>query len=105
MLFSTQILKEQENGSVIQRFCLALLQKCSVKDTVIPTLMEHDMVNWLMTLIKKSLAEKIHHFSLDFGSALLANIIHAPSTLASLSQEPKQAQYVSVPLLSLCNQC
>lgn len=50
-----KILKEQENGSVIQRFCLALLQKCSVKDTVIPTLMEHDMISWLMALIKKSL--------------------------------------------------
>jgi len=89
-----QILKEQENGSVIQRFCLALLQKCSVKDTVIPTMMEHDMVNWLMTLIKKSLNEKIHHFSLDFGSALLANIIHAPSTLVALANDHKQAQYV-----------
>lgn len=88
------MLKEQENGSVIQRFCLALLQKCSVKDTVIPTFMEHDMINWLMTLIKRSLKEKIHHFSLDFGSALLANIIHAPSTLAALAQDPKQAQVV-----------
>lgn len=89
-----KILKEQDNGSVIQRFCLALLQKCSVKDTVIPTFMEHDMVNWIMSLIKKSLKEKIHHFSLDFGSALLANIIHAPSTLTALSQDPKQAQMV-----------
>ena len=61
---------------------------------MIPTFMEHDMINWLMTLIKKSLAEKIHHFSLDFGSALLANIIHAPSTLLGLAQDPKQAQYV-----------
>lgn len=82
---------------MIQRFCLALLQKCSVKDTVIPTFMEQDMINWIMALIKRSLKEKIHHFSLDFGSALLANIIHAPSTLAALAQDPKQAQVV--PLL------
>ena len=79
---------------MIQRFCLALLQKCSVKDTVIPTLLEHDMVNWLMTLIKRSLKEKTHHFSLDFGSALLANIIHAPSTLAVLAENQQQAQVV-----------
>lgn len=58
------------------------------------------MVYWLMALIKKSLTDKIHHFSLDFGSALLANIIHAPSTLSALAQEPKQAQYV---LASLCS--
>ncbi len=54
------------------------------------------MIDWLMTLIKKSLNEKIHHFSLDFGSALLANIIHAPSTLLVLAQDPKQAQFVLV---------
>ena len=89
-----QILKEQENGSVIQRFCLALLQKCSVKETVIPTFLEYDMIKWLMNLINKSLTEKIHNFSLDFGSALLANIIHAPSTLAVLSADAKQAQHV-----------
>jgi hypothetical protein len=52
------------------------------------------MINWLMVLINKSLTTKIHHFSLDFGSALLANIIHAPTTLAYLSQDPKQAQKV-----------
>ena len=27
-----KILKEQENGNVTQRFCLAILQKCSIKD-------------------------------------------------------------------------
>ena len=52
------------------------------------------MINWLMSLIQKSLKDKIHHFSLDFGSALLANIIHAPSTLMNLAQDPKQAQHV-----------
>jgi len=56
--------------------------------------MEHSMINWLINLIKQSLKEKIHHFSLDFGSALLANIIHAPSTLLALTKDPKQAQLV-----------
>ncbi len=52
------------------------------------------MVNWLMKLIKESLTKKIHHFSLDFGSALLANIIHAQSTLITLSQDPEYAHHV-----------
>ena len=52
------------------------------------------MVNWLMKLIRESLSKKIHHFSLDFGSALLANIIHAQTTLNSLSQDPQYAQHV-----------
>ena len=74
---------------------MALLQKCSVKETVIPTFVEHDMINWVMALIKKSISTKIHHFSLDFASALLANIIHAPSTLNYLSSNPAYAQHVS----------
>jgi hypothetical protein len=53
------------------------------------------MINWLMDLISKSIADKsIHHFSLDFGSALLANIVHAPSTLVYLSSKPTYAQNV-----------
>jgi len=30
-----EILKEQEDGSVTQRFCIAILQKMSVKETTI----------------------------------------------------------------------
>lgn len=53
------------------------------------------MINWLMDLIAKSITNKsIHHFSLDFGSALLANIIHAQSTLLMLSSKPVVAQQV-----------
>jgi hypothetical protein len=53
------------------------------------------MVNWLMKLIKESLTKKIHHFSLDFGSALLANIIHAQTTLTTLNQDPEYAHHVN----------
>lgn len=55
------------------------------------------MINWLMNLIEKSVGDKsIHHFSLDFGSALLANVIHAPSTLIYLSAKPAYAQNVLI---------
>ena len=61
------------------------------------------MINWIMDLISKSISDKsIHHFSLDFGSALLANIIHAPSTLIHLSAKPAYAQNVTL-FLSLVN--
>ncbi len=63
---------------------------------MIPTFVEHDMINWVMTLIKKSVNSKIHHFSLDFASALLANIIHAPSTLSYLSANSAYAQHVLI---------
>jgi hypothetical protein len=55
------------------------------------------MINWLMELITKSVKDKsIHHFSLDFGSALLANIIHAPPTLTYLSSKFNYAQNVNI---------
>jgi hypothetical protein len=60
--------------------------------------MNNKMIDWLMNLIKDSIKTKIHHFSLDFGSALLANIIHAPTTLTALSEDPKQAQHVIINL-------
>ena len=54
------------------------------------------MINWVMSLIKKSINNKIHHFSLDFASALLANIIHASSTLSYLSENAAYAQHVYI---------
>jgi hypothetical protein len=50
-----RILKEQENGSVTQRFCLAILQKCSIKESVVPTLTNCDMIHWVINLIRLSL--------------------------------------------------
>lgn len=79
-----QIMKEQENGSVTQRFCLAILQKCSIREALIPTLVDHDLIKWTINLLKKSLHQKIHVFCLDFSSAMLANIIHTPSTISFL---------------------
>lgn len=96
-----EILKKQENGSVTQRFCIAILQKCSIKDTVIPTYVEHGMINWVINLINKSLNTKIHVFCLDFASAMLANVIHTPSTIEYLEYNPEIATKVMDSLLRL----
>jgi len=69
---------------VTQRFCLAILQKCSIKELIIPVLVKHDMIQWVISLINQSLQSKIHVFCLDFASAMLANIVHTPSTLQYL---------------------
>ena len=89
-----KILKDQENGSVCQRFCLAILQKCSIKESLIPTFVKMDMINWVITLLKKSFSSKIHVFCLDFSSAMLANVIHTPSTIQHLEQSPEFARNV-----------
>jgi hypothetical protein len=82
-------LKDQENGSVTQRFCMAILQKASIKESVIPTLVETDMINWTINLLKKSLTAKIHVFCLDFSSAMLANIVHTATTIQYLETHPE----------------
>ena len=61
---------------------------------MVPTFIEADMINWLMSLIRKSITTKVHQFSLDFGSALLANIIHTGSTLEYLERNLTLAQHV-----------
>lgn len=50
----------------------------SIREAVIPTLIESNMIQWVVNLVKKSLDKKIHIFCLDFSSALLANIVHSP---------------------------
>ena len=95
------IMKDTENGSVTQRFCIAILQKCSVKDTVIPTLIEQGLIFWCFDLINKSLTSKIHIFCLDFASALLSNIMHSPHTLAFLENNIDIAKKVLGSLLTL----
>jgi len=38
------------------------------------------IIDWIVDLVKRSLKKEIHVFSLDFSTALLANILHAKDT-------------------------
>lgn len=95
------VLKEQEDGSVTQRFCIAILQKMSIKEDLVETLMKNKMIDWIVKLMERSLESEIHAFSLDFGSALLANILHANTTLDYLEKNPAFAKNVMERLLTL----
>lgn len=68
---------EQDNGNVTQRFCLAILQKCSVKEGIICTYLDNDLINWVLKLVNVSFKVKVHMFCLDFATAMLANIVHS----------------------------
>ncbi len=96
-----KILKGCETGSVTQRFCIAILQKCSIKETVIPTLIESNMIFWVLDLLNESLTKKVHVFCLDFSSALLANIMHSPHTISFLENSPDIARKVLENMLNL----
>jgi len=49
-----EILKEQEDGSVTQRFCIAILQKMSVKEVTIELFVQKNMIQWVLKLLEKS---------------------------------------------------
>jgi hypothetical protein len=76
-----EALGEEEAGSVGQRFAIAALQKIvALEEAVIGALLESGLVPWLKTsLLERSLlgGEYMHSFCLDFGSALLANLLNS----------------------------
>ena len=57
------------------------------------------MVNWIMTLVERSSKREIHIFSLDFASALMANILHATSTHEYMQKNTKYTKDLMVKLL------
>jgi hypothetical protein len=77
-------MKGQDDGTVIQRFCIAILQKMSVKEDSIPIYMKSGLIDWIIKLLQRSRISDIHIFCLDFASALLANILHSNITLEYL---------------------
>ena len=87
-------MKEQDNSSVTQRFCLAILQKCSVKESAIRAYWENDMIMWVLLLVKKSLNTKIHMFCLDFATAMLANVVHSRWCQDALVKKPEVVVHI-----------
>lgn len=81
-------MRNQEDGTVIQRFCIAILQKMSVKEDTIPVYMKQNIIEWIVKLLQRSRISDIHIFCLDFASALLANILHSNYTIDFLEHNP-----------------
>lgn len=59
------------------------------------------MTDWIIGLIERSLKKEIHIFSLDFASALMANILHSPSTHDYLAKNPKYTKNIMNKLLKM----
>ena len=70
----------KDDGNVAHRFCIAIIQKMSIKQETVPVLVDLNMIDYIIGLVKRSLTKKVHAFSLDFATALLANILHAKTT-------------------------
>lgn len=106
-----EVLKEQEDGSVNQRFCIAILQKVSIKEDTIPIFLkkynmkhshlQEDVIEWVLALVERSNKKEVHIFSLDFATALLANILHSPSTQEHLVKVAPYTRILITKLLKM----
>lgn len=59
------------------------------------------IIDWIMELVKRSIKWEIHVFSLDFSSALLANILHAKETNEFLETNKQVVSKLLSTMLSL----
>jgi predicted DNA binding CopG/RHH family protein len=79
--------------SVNLRFCVAILQKMSIKSQLIPIFIELDIIEFIIRRLElhyssnspppgsRVFTGEQHIFFLDFSTALLANILHSKVTL------------------------
>lgn len=81
-----EIMKTTEDGQVLQRFCIAFIQKMSVKESNIQSFLKYGLIDWFIKLILRSKNNQIHIFCLDFSSALIANILQSNVTLDFLEK-------------------
>jgi len=98
------------DGSVTQRFCLAILQKMTSKEEAVSVLLyRQKFVPWLLTLLEKAMKKQgkgvqtpqIHVFCLDFASALLANLFHSNQVLDLLERDRTALQSILTRLLDM----
>jgi len=73
----------------------------SIKEDVIDLFVQKNLIKWILRLLEKSKTMDIHIFSLDFSSALLANILHSQSTLEHLERNPAVTKEILGSLLAL----
>ena len=59
------------------------------------------MIDWVAGLIERSTKKEVHIFSLDFASALLANVLHATNSHEYLTKNPKYTRGLMVKILKL----
>ena len=71
------IIKGTEDGQVIQRFCIAILQKNSIKENNIKIYLKNGLIDWLIKLLQRSKEHEVHLFCLDYSSALIANMLQS----------------------------
>ena len=113
-----QIMKGTEDGQVLQRFSIAILQKMSVKllvynnenkneeikkinNKVIKLFNKYNIIDWLIKLFQRNKDSQINEFCIDYGSALLANILGNSETIEFLFDNISFYKNIAETLLNL----
>lgn len=94
---------KKESGSVNHRFLTAILQKVSIKIETVPIFIQMELIPLLIHSIEENMGSKNVglHFTNDFGSALLANLLHAPFTHGHLKKNSVLLEFLLCHLLAL----
>ena len=98
-----EIVKGTEDGQVLQRFCLSILQKMggSNKD-IISLYLKFGLIDWIIKLLQRSRINKnINSFCLDYSSALLANILKSEVTITFLENNSSVCRNLIETFLSM----
>ena len=96
-----EIMKGTEDGQVLQRFCISILNKMSIKDETIIIYLKYGIIDWIIKLIQRSRINSINNFCIDFSSALLANILHSKTTLEFLENNNSVCRNLMETFLSM----
>ena len=117
-----ELVQQSEDGSVTQRFQIACLQKLSaqnssqldetVTERIIELMTQSGMIGWCLRLLERAKQPKrerpntpsIHSFCLDFASALLANLLHAQTTIEMLHDDQNMTKDYMGALLNLIDE-
>ena len=113
-----QIMKGTEDGQVLQRFAIAILQKMSVKlfdsndldkneeikkinNMIIKIYNKYNVIDYLIKLFQRNKTKKVHLFCMNYGSALLANILGYKETIDFLFDNLSFYKNITETLLNL----
>lgn len=96
IILMTELAESQKNQSLATnvnlRFCVAILQKMSIKSALIPVFIEHNVIEFIIHKLEvhyssnspppgsRVFTGEQHIFFLDFSTAMLANILHCKIT-------------------------
>lgn len=99
------VARDEEPGSVTQRFALGALQKIVTREeSLCPGLLQSGLIGWIVTaVLEKGLVtgEFMHTFCLNFSSALLVNLLTGPAGLSYVTLHPEEAVQICDKLLEL----